>query len=746
MTVLLFLITLLVVAYLAGLIRTLRQRVDVLETQLQWALHNFRAEQEKSVPQQTAKTTNIALQPTLWEAEVFPAESASVQPTPIQQTPEPVAAPPVLPAFDTARPQQQAVPPPFHNRLQEKGRADAQVEPSPAPMATDFNWEQFLGAKMLAWLGGLALFVGIAFFVKYSFERNLVPPWVRVMAGFAIGAGLVGAGVKIRKKDYLITAQTLVATGVVILYAVSFIARSLYHLINTPMLFAVMSGITVAAFSLAIRMDARVVAVLGMLGGFLTPLFVGFSREQPLPLLGYVLVLNAGLLITAKRKNWSFVVPLAAIATLLTEILWIATRLTAGNLIITLVMMAVITVLFVANAKYNPDGEGEPRSLAAGTLQCFALLATFWFMLTNSHGMPSPAILLPTLFFANAALMTLYALTLNVVPLICGVSACGALLAMWIGKSGSVVSACIAALIYAALNALLPAWIAKWRETSKFWPNVASVSGIGLLLLVLFGNSNPGWIFWTILLVLNAVLLAVALVRRNLVLAACGTILTAVLSAYWIIRMDSSASLVQPLLIIGAFALLYFFAARPLSAENESDPNAVYFPALPAGIPFLLLALLMVRIDMDSPSMLFAFALGLNALLIFATPATARVFQLVALIGTLLLQALWFTGELRISNAGVSLAWFVVFSLFFTAFPLLMKRGDRFDLLPWSVSAVAGPVHFGLIYATARMIWPQMTLPGLIPAVLGLPAAAMFVRSRVIAANADEKRQFTGIY
>ncbi|MDB6139837.1 MAG: hypothetical protein JWO94_2909, partial [Verrucomicrobiaceae bacterium] len=35
------------------------------------------------------------------------------------------------------------------------------------------NFEQFMGVKMFAWVGGLALFLGIVFFVKYAFERNL---------------------------------------------------------------------------------------------------------------------------------------------------------------------------------------------------------------------------------------------------------------------------------------------------------------------------------------------------------------------------------------------------------------------------------------------------------------------------------------------------------------------------------------------------------------------------------------------
>ena len=42
------------------------------------------------------------------------------------------------------------------------------------PARPRINWEQFMGAKLFAWLGGLAAFLGAAFFVKYSFEHDLI--------------------------------------------------------------------------------------------------------------------------------------------------------------------------------------------------------------------------------------------------------------------------------------------------------------------------------------------------------------------------------------------------------------------------------------------------------------------------------------------------------------------------------------------------------------------------------------------
>ena len=147
---------------------------------------------------------------------------------------------------------------------------------APAATGPAINWEQFMGAKLFAWLGGLALFLGVAFFVKYSFEHDLIPPQVRVALGFLLGIGLVVGGLKVPPEKYRVTAQTLAATGVVSLYAVTFACDSIYHFafFGPVPTFLLMTLITATAFMLSVRMEAQVVAVLGILGGFLTPILI----------------------------------------------------------------------------------------------------------------------------------------------------------------------------------------------------------------------------------------------------------------------------------------------------------------------------------------------------------------------------------------------------------------------------------------------------------------------------------------
>jgi uncharacterized membrane protein len=57
-----------------------------------------------------------------------------------------------------------------------------------------FSLERFMGVKLFAWLGGVAMFFGVILFVKYAFENNLIPPAVRIALGFVTGTGLLIGG------------------------------------------------------------------------------------------------------------------------------------------------------------------------------------------------------------------------------------------------------------------------------------------------------------------------------------------------------------------------------------------------------------------------------------------------------------------------------------------------------------------------------------------------------------------------
>ena len=155
--------------------------------------------------------------------------------------------------------------------------------------------------------------------MKYSFENNLITPAMRVAIGTVLGIGLIVTGWFTATRRYRVSGQSLCATGVLVLYGNIFAAHVFYHLIALVPAFASMAVVTAAAFFLAVRMNAQVIVVLGLLGGFLTPVLLSTGVDNPAALFGYIAVLNIGIAAVALRKRWDYLIALAAAGTVLMQ-------------------------------------------------------------------------------------------------------------------------------------------------------------------------------------------------------------------------------------------------------------------------------------------------------------------------------------------------------------------------------------------------------------------------------------------
>jgi uncharacterized membrane protein len=202
--------------------------------------------------------------------------------------------------------------------------------PPPLPVAaaaprprSGLDVENVVGVKLFAWMGGLALFIGLAFAMKYAFENNLITPSLRVLGGACIGAALVASGLAMARRGFRAPAFSLCATGVLVLYSAAYAAHAFYGLVPLWVSTAAMIAVTAGALLLAVRLDAQVIVVLGILGGFLTPALLWPGGNRPVPLFAYVAVLNLGAAIVAIHKRWSWMVALAAAATVVTEFVWL---------------------------------------------------------------------------------------------------------------------------------------------------------------------------------------------------------------------------------------------------------------------------------------------------------------------------------------------------------------------------------------------------------------------------------------
>ncbi|HEX8579955.1 MAG TPA: DUF2339 domain-containing protein [Allosphingosinicella sp.] len=233
-------------------------------------------------------------------ARVAHGAQAAAAPTAVEQQ-APLSVPPVAP------PPRLAIEP-----------SPPEAAPPPEPRESLGGlFERLVGGRLLIWIGGIALALAGLFLVRYSIQIGLITPALRMVMAAAFGLLLIGAGeIARRRKDAALdprVAQALVGAGVLILYAAAYGSHVLYGLLGIRAASGAMLAITFAALGLSLRHGAPA-AVMGLIGGFLTPVLVGNPSESSVPLLTYLFLLNAAVFALASRRGWTW---LAASAVLL---------------------------------------------------------------------------------------------------------------------------------------------------------------------------------------------------------------------------------------------------------------------------------------------------------------------------------------------------------------------------------------------------------------------------------------------
>lgn len=201
------------------------------------------------------------------------------------------------------------LPPPLPPAEQPVRNAAPRLPPrSPAPTGPgplDFVRRWFTEGNVPVKVGMLVLFAGVAALLKYASDQGYlsVPIELR-LAGIALAAlaGLVfGWRQRVGRRSFGLSLQGG-AIGVLLL--VLFAAFKRFDLITAAAAFAGSVALVAGIGILAVRQNALALAVLGVLAGFLAPIWLSTGHGNHVALFGYYAVLNAGIVGIAWRRPW----------------------------------------------------------------------------------------------------------------------------------------------------------------------------------------------------------------------------------------------------------------------------------------------------------------------------------------------------------------------------------------------------------------------------------------------------------
>ncbi|HTA95148.1 MAG TPA: DUF2339 domain-containing protein, partial [Verrucomicrobiae bacterium] len=596
--------------------------------------------------------------------------------------------------------------------------------------------------------------------------------------GFLVGLGLLVGGLMMSRKHFPVLSQTLCATGVVILYSVTFACRSIYHFdfFGPIPTFLLMALITTTAFLLAIRLNALVVAILGMLGGFLTPVLLSTGQDNPLGLFGYIAILDTGLIVVALNPRWYFLSALAALGTAMMEISWageffVSEKYFEGNkILIALAVLLGFNALFLAanwwaktwrpldNEESLIWGIGRVRAkewLLCSTLGLVAVALGFtaWF-LDFAPLAQRPWLMFGFVFLIDLVVTALVLAdeTIAVAQSIAGLAVFG-LLGFWTQAwlTDELLNAALAFyFLFAIVHSALPAFLQRGRGLpTQTWANhIFPVLALALVLVPVFNLAEVSFIVWPFILLVDVLAIALAVLTATLLPVLAVLLLTLAATGELIFKIPSDLTgLSASFFLLGAFVV--FFAAVSIWLVKEFQPDALktgikfsnnvdapedlaaILPACSVVLPFLLLIMATLRLPLTNPSPVFGLALLLVVLLLGVT----KLFSLdwmpaVGLACVSALECAWHFSRFDPTNPKLPLdlilIWYLIFFAVFALFPFLFWKQFSSKVVPWATAAMAGPPQFFLIHRFVSAVYPNQVM-GLLPAAFAIPGLLSLV-------------------
>src|SRR5216117_1496802 len=143
----------------------------------------------------------------------------------------------------------------------------------------NFRLENFIGLRLIHFVGIIVLVIGLSIGVKYAIDRQLISEAARILLAYVAGIVLYLLSWRLKKK-YQFFSAILFSGAMASLYFTTYAAFVYYGFFSFALTFLLMMGLTTYTAFEAIRYNRQEIAVLGMVGAYGIPFLISQNSER----------------------------------------------------------------------------------------------------------------------------------------------------------------------------------------------------------------------------------------------------------------------------------------------------------------------------------------------------------------------------------------------------------------------------------------------------------------------------------
>lgn len=243
--------------------------------------------------------------------------------------------------------------------------------------------EDLLGGRVMAWVGGVAVLLGIAFLLAIAVSSGWIGEGVRAALGGVLSTVLLGAGIWLHeRRGRTDAAVAALGAGVSGLFVTITVAAQVYELMPSPVGTFLAMAVGALATALAVRWESQGVAGLGILGALAAPVLAGADFDGgTVTILFVALAAAAGVLLW---QRWEWLAPAAFAISVPQWLVYLFDGATVGPALLTLLAFGGLGVVVAVGHDLRVRAEGvELQSAFLLALNAIVVAGAGWFALES---------------------------------------------------------------------------------------------------------------------------------------------------------------------------------------------------------------------------------------------------------------------------------------------------------------------------------------------------------------------------